>query len=105
MELFSESFTHQDFLSHETLAILAKLKELDNLILKAAPEWPLEKLNRIDLAILRYSVYELKFSKIPPKVAIDEAIEIAKELGGENSSSFVNGVLGTIYKEYENNEQ
>lgn len=61
--------------------------------------WPVEKLNRIDLAILRLAIYELGNEKIPPKVVIDEAVELAKEFGSENSSSFVNGVLGTIYKD------
>ena len=70
------------------------------MIAKAAPEWPIEKLNKSDLAILRLAVYELTIEKKEPvKVIIDEAIELAKELGSENSSSFVNGVLGTIVKE------
>lgn len=98
-ELFSESFTHQTGLSDFTKEILLKKKEVDLLIEKSAPSWPVDKLNKIDLAILRMSVYELFFTKTPPKVVIDEAVEIGKELGGENSSSFINGVLGTIYKD------
>jgi len=61
--------------------------------------WPVDKLNKIDLAILRLAIYELERKKTPPKVIIDEAVELAKEFGGENSPSFINGVLGTIYKE------
>ena len=69
------------------------------MIQKAAPAWPIDKLNRIDLAILRLAVFELTRSDTPPKVVIDEAVELAKEFGSEASASFVNGVLGTIYKE------
>jgi len=80
------------------LEAIDKVKKIDAAIIKAAPKWPIEKINRIDLAILRLAVWELLFSKkVPPKVAIDEAIELAKEFGADNSSSFVNGVLGTIY--------
>ena len=72
---------------------------IDQYILKAAPRWPLERINKIDLAILRLAIWELCFQKKePPKVIIDEAVELAKEFGGENSPSFVNGVLGTIYE-------
>ena len=78
--------------------ILEKKVKIDNQIKKAAPAWPIDKLNRIDLAILRLSVYELLFTDTPPKVVIDEAVEIAKEFGAESSPSFVNGVLGTILK-------
>jgi N utilization substance protein B len=75
------------------------LKEIDQIISVAAPEWPIEKINAVDLAVLRIAVYELLFLKsTPPKVAIDEAVEIAKQFGGENSHRFVNGVLGTIYR-------
>ena len=80
-------------------AILKMKDFLDDKIKKAAPAWPVDKLNRIDLAILRLAVYELTQSKTPPKVIIDEAVELAKEFGAESSPSFVNGVLGTIFKE------
>lgn len=69
---------------------------LDELIAKAAPEWPLKSINKIDLAILRVATEELIHSDTPAKVVIDEAVEIAKKFGAENSPSFVNGVLGTI---------
>lgn len=73
---------------------------LDTKIQSAAPEWPLDKIAKIDLAILRLAVYELVIEKKePPKVIIDEAVEIAKQFGNENSAKFVNGVLGTILKE------
>lgn len=82
--------------------VLAKRVEVDELITKAAPQWPLEKIATTDRNILRIGLCELLFSEtlgVPPKVAINEAIELAKEYGGESSSKFVNGVLGTIYKE------
>ncbi len=71
---------------------------VDSFITAAAPEWPLSKINRIDLAILRVATDELMNSDTPPKVIIDEAVEIAKTFGAESSPSFVNGVLGTILK-------
>ena len=76
--------------------ILEKLEAIDAAIFTAAPDWPLAKINKIDLAILRVATQELLFDDVPPKVAIDEAVEIAKKYGAESSPSFVNGVLGTI---------
>lgn len=75
---------------------------LDDIIMKAAPEWPLEKIGNVDRAVLRMGLAELLFGdreQVPPKVAINEAIELAKTFGGENSGKFVNGVLGAVYKE------
>lgn len=73
--------------------------EIDQLITQAAPEWPLDQISIIDKSILRLAAYELlKDEDIPPKVAINEAVEIAKTFGGENSSKFINGVLGTLYR-------
>lgn len=97
-ELFSEIFTPQSKVSDYTKKILAESKVLDEKIAESAPAWPIDKLNKIDLAILRLAVYELIYENVtPPKVVIDEAVELAKEFGAENSSSFVNGVLGTVY--------
>ena len=79
--------------------IVQKWKNLNELIIQYAPEWPLKQISVIDRNILRIGIYELKYDDtIPPKVAINEAIELAKNYGGESSSKFVNGVLGTIYK-------
>ena len=103
--LFAESFTHQDDLTQQAKVILSEKDSIDEKIQKAAPTWPLDKLNKIDLAILRVSIYELETGDTPPKVVIDEAVEIAKEYGSENSPSFVNGVLGTIYKDIEIKEE
>ncbi len=72
---------------------------LDEQIIKAAPEYPIEKINRVDLAILRLAVYELSIEKRePPKVIIDEAVELAKEYGGDTSPAFINGALGKLIK-------
>ncbi len=82
--------------------ILKERKNLDNIIQQAAPQWPLDKISIVDRNILRIGIYELLFSdkqEVPPKVAINESIELAKAFGGENSGKFVSGVLGTIYKE------
>lgn len=82
--------------------VLDKKKDIDNLIEKAAPDWPLDKIAPVDRNILRIGLCELLFSdpkEVPPKVAINEAIELAKSFGGDNSSKFVNGVLGAVYKE------
>ncbi|MCD5384327.1 MAG: transcription antitermination factor NusB, partial [Candidatus Pacebacteria bacterium] len=82
--------------------VLAKKEEIDEVIIKAAPEWPLDKIATMDRNILRIGLAELLFNNVlgvPPKVAINEAIELAKEYGGDSSSKFVNGVLGNVYKE------
>jgi N utilization substance protein B len=80
--------------------IIAKKEQIDKIISQSAPEWPVAQINRIDLAILRLAIYELVIKvKEPPKVVIDEAVELAKKYGSEKSPGFVNGVLGTVYKE------
>jgi len=82
--------------------ILRKVTVVDEIIKKAAPDWPLDKISIVDRNILRIGLTELLFgdrNQVPPKVAINEAIELAKTFGGENSSKFVNGVLGAVYKE------
>lgn len=79
--------------------IIPRLEKIDQLIAQSAPEWPLNQINKIDLAILRLATYEIFYdSSIPQKVSIDEAVELAKTFGAENTPSFVNGVLGTIVK-------
>lgn len=82
--------------------IIQRRKEIDKIIEKAAPDWPLPQIAVIDRNALRIGLYELLFAdrqEVPPKVAINEAIEIAKNYGGPNSGKFINGVLGTIYRE------
>ena len=95
--LFAQGFTDQPFKNEEVKKIVKNIKKIDKQIEKSAPQWPIDKINRIDLAVLRLAVQELNEGNNPPKVIIDEAVELAKEFGSENSGSFVNGVLGTIY--------
>ncbi|MBI4067688.1 hypothetical protein HY407_04850 [Candidatus Gottesmanbacteria bacterium] len=95
-ELFSHSFLDQntDTRSHQ---VIEQLEKIDPLITASAPEFPLDKIAKVDLAILRLAIYELVIEKKePPKVIIDEAVEIAKTLGGDGSPPFINGVLGTV---------
>lgn len=96
--LFAQSFTNQPSIPELAKHIITQEKTLDSEITKAAPSWPIEKINKIDLAILRLAVYEMQTGQTPPKVIIDEAVELAKEFGAESSPGFVNGVLATIYK-------
>jgi len=87
--------------------IFENFDKINSTIKKLAPEWPIEQITIIDRNVLRIGVYELMFYKkndIPPKVAINEAIELAKTFGGESSGKFVNGVLGTLYKKMEKNK-
>lgn len=80
--------------------------EIDSIIQNCAPEWPLDKISKVDLVILRVAIYELMHSKAAPqKVAIDEAVELAKEFGNDTSPKFVNGVLGTVVEYLENTKK
>lgn len=90
------------FIEKLLLGVLDKQKDLDLIIEKAAPEWPIDKISLVDRNILRLGLYELLFSdreEVPAKVAINEAIELSKVFGSDTSSKFVNGVLGAVYKE------
>lgn len=82
--------------------VISHMPEIDDIIRRAAPQWPLEQIPVIDRNVLRIGLYELLFAdhnEIPEKVAINESIELAKNFGGPNSGKFINGVLGTVYKE------
>jgi len=97
---FAPDFDDQGFSASLLNKVIGKMSEIDELIVKYAPEWPLDKITTIDRNVLRIGIYELKFDPdIPPKVAINEAIEIAKAYGGESSGKFVNGVLGSVFKD------
>mgnify|MGYP001561516014 CR=1 FL=1 len=76
--------------------VKADLERINAVITKCAPEWPLDRIAKLDLAVLRIAVYEMLNAKVNASVAINEAVELAKEFGGENSSKFVNGVLGSV---------
>lgn len=102
IEEFAPNKTDRPFMEKLLNGILGKQSELDLVITKAAPEWPIDRISPVDRNILRLGLYELLFSdrgEVPAKVAINEAIELAKQFGGDNSSRFVNGVLGAVYKE------
>lgn len=88
------------YIKNTISGVLENLNEIDQKISHAAPEWPIDQIAPIDKTVLRLSVYELLYTKeIPPKVAINEAVELGKTFGGENSSKFINGVLGTLYRQ------
>lgn len=95
-QLFSWNFNEKQETS-DISDIIKNLALIDQNIALAAPDRPIDQINRVDLAILRLSVFELLLKKdTPPKVVVDEAVELAKEYGSESSSSFINGVLGKI---------
>jgi N utilization substance protein B len=99
---FAPNKTDRPFMEKLLNGVLGKQTELDLVISKAAPEWPIERISPVDRNILRLGLFELLFSErseVPAKVAINEAIELSKQFGGENSSRFINGVLGAVYKE------
>jgi transcription antitermination protein NusB len=102
VEEFGGDDTDKPFMETLLAGVLAKKEDLDLVIAKAAPEWPIEKIAPVDRNILRIGLFELLFAdrtQVPAKVAINEAIELAKIFGGDSSSRFVNGVLGAVYKE------
>ncbi len=91
--------TDESYITDAIRGVVDKTDEIDPLIQAAAPEWPIDQIAVIDKIILRLATYELLFSRqIPPKVVINEAVELAKAFGSDNSSKFINGVLGTLYR-------
>ena len=99
---FAPGLTDETFVADLMKGVAAKKPELDMIIEKAAPDWPIAKISIVDRNVLRLGLYELLFAdrgEVPAKVAINEAIELAKTFGGETSGRFVNGVLGAVYKE------
>jgi len=96
---FAPKFDDNNFVKNIVYGVKKNLKEIDKYIIKHATEWPLEQITIIDRNILRIGIYELLFNDdIPSKVAINEAIEIAKTFGNNASGKFINGVLGAVYK-------
>ena len=101
---FGPGLEDSDFVWKLVQGTIEHLPQIDKIIKEAAPEWPIEQITIIDRNVLRIGLYELLFSskeEVPPKVAINEAIELAKTFGGENSGKFINGVLGTVFKQIE----
>ncbi|MBI1960663.1 MAG: transcription antitermination factor NusB [Candidatus Liptonbacteria bacterium] len=102
MAEFSPGIDEPQFITKIIEGVVTHLSELDAIIEQAAPEWPLAQIAVVDRNVLRIGLYELIYAdknEVPPKVAINEAIEIAKNFGGPNSGKFINGVLGTVYRE------
>lgn len=99
---FGPGLENEEFIRRLVSGVVQNLEKLDKIIEKSAPEWPLEQITIVDRNILRLGLYELLLGdrkEVPPKVAINEAIELAKGFSGESSGKFVNGVLGTVYRE------
>lgn len=93
----------QEFVHDLVKGVIEHKIRIDEIVDESAPEWPVDQISLIDKTILRIAIYELlNLSNMPPKVSINEAVELSKEFGGESSSKFVNGVLGTVFKKYEN---
>lgn len=102
IEEFGPGLEDVDFIWRLVRGVAEHSEKLDQIIERAAPEWPIDQISAIDRNLLRLGLYELLFGnreEVPPKVAINEAIELAKTFGSDSSSRFVNGVLGTIYRE------
>lgn len=99
---YEETIEDKAFIEELVRGVDAKQAELDDIIRPVAPEWPIDQIARMDRIILRIGVYELHFEVgVPPKVVINEAVELAKAFGGDNSSKFINGVLGTVLRNQE----
>lgn len=100
LERYEKTLDVKSFVKTLVQGVAKKSVELDAIIQPIAPEWPLDQIARVDRTILRMAVYELTECKdtVPPKVAINEAVELAKAFGSDNSSKFINGVLGTAYR-------
>jgi N utilization substance protein B len=100
LERYESAIDDTGFVKDLVEGVVANLKDLDEKIQPIAPEWPIDQIARIDRAVLRLGVYELLYrgDAVPPKVAINEAVELAKAFGSDNSSKFINGVLGTAYR-------
>jgi len=99
---FGPGVEDTDFVQKLVRGVIENLDKLDEIIEKSAPEWPIDQVTIIDRNVLRLGLYELLFGnrdEVPPKVAINEAIELAKNFGGDASGRFINGVLGTVYRE------
>jgi len=104
---FGPGLEDLDFIWQIIDGVVKHMSELDKIIEKAAPEWPIAQIPIVDRNVLRIGLYELLYAdkeEVPPKVAINEAIELAKTFSGPTSGKFINGVLGTVYKQLENKE-
>lgn len=99
---YSKTVDDQDFVARLVKGVAKYFEALDSVLQPVAPEWPIDQIARMDRLVLRMSLYELlSENDVPPKVVINEAVELSKAFGGENSSKFINGVLGTIFRSIE----
>lgn len=100
LERYDSAIDDKSFVEELVHGVIEHQDDLDNKIRPIAPEWPIEQIARIDRNVLRLGLYELLHRKdaVPPKVAINEAVELAKAFGSDNSSKFINGVLGTAFR-------
>lgn len=106
IEEFAPGATDGDFALELVNGVIQNIDSLDAIITETAPEWPIAQITVIDRNVLRLGIYELQFAKnVPPKVAINEAVEMGKRFGGESSGKFVNGVLGTLFKKMNPGEE
>lgn len=100
LERYEKTIDDKDFVHVLAEGVVKHADDLDQQIQPIAPEWPLSQIAKIDRSILRMALFELSnFKDVPPKVVINEAVELAKAFGSDNSSRFINGVLGTAYKQ------
>lgn len=102
---FAPDFDDGGFVGELVRGVMDNQETIDQAIIKYATEWPLDQITTIDRNVLRLGLYELLFTEIPPRVAINEAIEVAKNFGGDASGKFINGVLGAIYNEWSDEEK
>ena len=100
IDRYKDTVDDRTFIKELVNGVTAHVSDIDALLQPAAPKWPIAEIARMDRIVLRLSAYELLYNdSVPPKVVINEAVELAKSFGGENSSKFVNGVLGTLHKQ------
>lgn len=102
---FAPNFDDGGFVNNLVKGVADHLEEIDKSIVRYATEWPLDQITTIDRNILRLGIFELVYTEIPPRVAINEAIEVAKSFGGDASGKFINGVLGAIYNDWPDAEK
>jgi len=106
IDRYQETIDDKAFIKRLVEGINTRQDEIDDIIRPVAPEWPIEQIARMDRVVLRIGVYELLFDdSVPPKVVINEAVELAKAFGGDNSSKFINGVLGTVLRKKETTDK
>lgn len=105
LERYADTIDDKEFIKQLVAGVNSRQAEIDGIISPVAPEWPIEQIARMDRIVLRIGIYELLFAdSAPPKVVINEAVELAKAFGGDNSSKFINGVLGTVLRNKEESE-